>query len=220
MPCGEGAGVQQSHQWIESWSLGFSSALSPWMTQGGSIPSWHFSFLYCRMSFEPNDTRSKILKCQCPRFVLLQSFQTKCRFGSHPNWFTDVLSKNILLNVWNGTSILFRACKSALIVPWIGHANFHLCLGHCSSLSSSTWFPSLFIFLFNSLHKTTTDLDMFLILSCRCPKLPGVFEEPLKIAYLFRGRGEGDLSQPLGQVIHKISIRVRLSIEFQYSQFV
>ena len=127
------------------------------MALGSPLPSGHFSFLYCRMLFEPNDTRSKILKCWCPRFARLQ-FQTRPRFGSHPNWFTGVLSKNILLNVWIGIGILFRACKSALIVPWVGHANFHLCLGHCSSLSSSICFPSLIILLLSFLHKTTNDL--------------------------------------------------------------
>lgn len=127
------------------------------MALGSPLPSGHFSFLYCRMLFEPNDTSSKILKCWCPRFARLQ-FQTRPRFGSHPNWFTGVLSKNILLNVWIGTGILFRACKSALIVPWVGHANFHLCLGHCSSLSPSICFPSLIILLFGFLHKTTNDL--------------------------------------------------------------
>lgn len=182
----------------DSRSLGFSSASSPWMTQDSSIPSWHFSFLCYRMSSEPNDTRSKILKCRCPRFALLQSFQRKCRFGSHPKWFTDVLSKNILLNIWSGTGILFRACKSALIVPWQGHANFHLCLGHCSYLSSSTWFPNLFILLFSILHKTTTDLDMLPIFSCWCPKLDGVFEEPLSIAYLFIQRKRGGPQSTLG----------------------
>lgn len=108
------------------WEWGLSSALSPQMILGSSIPPWHFIFLYCRMSLESNDTRSKILKYQCPRFALLQSFQTQCGFGSHPNWFTAVFSKTILLKVWHGTSLLFRACKSALIVLSTGHANFHL----------------------------------------------------------------------------------------------
>lgn len=86
------------------------------------------------------------------------------RFGSHPDWLTDALSKSILLNVWNGTGILLPACKSVLIVLWIGHANFHLCLGHCELIGTSSCFSSVFILLPNFLHKATDDLDMLLTL--------------------------------------------------------
>lgn len=131
-----------------------------------------------KMSFGPNDIRSKILKCWCPRFAALQSFQTNPRFGSHPDWFTDVLSKTILWNMWNGTGILPKACKSVLIVLWIGHANFHLCLGHFELIGTSICFSSVFILLPSSLHNATNDLDMFLSLYFWCPKLDSFFEDP------------------------------------------
>lgn len=160
---------------------GFSPDLSHWMTPTNSFHLWHFSFLCWKMSFGPNDTISKILKFWCPRFAVLQSFQTNPKFDSHSNWFSDALSKNILLNVWNSAGILFRASKSAAIVPWIGHANFHLCLGHFSFISASIYFPWLFILLSNFFHKATSDLDMLLILPCWYPKLEGVFENPQKL---------------------------------------
>lgn len=98
-----------------------------------------------KISSGPNDIRCKILKCWCPRFAALQSFQTNPGLGSHPDWFSDALSKIILWNMWDGTDILLKACKSVLIVLWIGHTNFHLCLGHCSLIGTSICFSSVLI---------------------------------------------------------------------------
>jgi hypothetical protein len=145
------------------------------MTPINSHHPWHSSFPCWKMSFGPNNTRSKVLKFQCPRFTILQSSQTNPRFGSCPNWFIDVLSKHILLNLWNSTGILFRAFKSALITPWTDHANFHPCLGHCSLISTAFCFPSLFFLLSNFLHRATGGLDMLLIPFCWCPKLDGAY---------------------------------------------
>lgn len=174
----------------EPCSLRLSSDLSTSRTLSNARHSWPFS-LFWKMSFGPNDIRSKILKCWCPGFSALESFQINSRFGSYPDWLTEALSKSILWNMWNGTSILLPACKSVLIVLWIGHANFHLCLGHCELIGTSSCFSNVFILLPSSFHKATNDLDMFLTLYFWCLGLGRFFEErkkicDLKITNLFR----------------------------------
>lgn len=142
------------------------------------------------------------LKFRCPRFAILQSLQTKPRFDFHPNWFTDILSKNILLNIWNGTGTLFRACTTALIVSWKGHANCHLCLGHYSPVNTPFCLPSLFSLRHNCLWEVASDpsdLDMLPSISCWCPKIDGNFEDPQRFCIcLLQSESSHKLAWSLG----------------------
>jgi len=189
------------------------------MTQRSSLPSWHFGFLYYRMSFEPNDSRSKILKFWCPRFAQFNHFRQNLdlvliQTGSHPNWFTDVLSKIILLNVWNGTGILFRACKSALIVLWIGHANFTFALATAPLLAPllASWVYSF------SCSTTSTKLPVTLTSSQSClahvQSQQGLWGTLGNCTFTKWKRSEH--SSFLGR-IHRSS--VHLSAEHEHSQF-
>ena len=170
------------------------------------------------MLSETNDDRSKIIKYWRPRFARLQSLQTSAlqslllwyshSAGPHPNWFTGVLSKNILLNVWISTGVLLGVSKSALIVPWADHANFHLSLtDHCSSQ------PFHLYFKFNhSLAQLPLQNYNWRwhasILSCWSSKLDGVYEDSWQLCTY--SEGINITSQSWGQIIHRSSIHLSI----------